>query len=316
MDMTWLQDFLTLAATGNFSRAAEQRHVTQPAFSRRIRMLEAWLGVTLFDRSTQPALLTESGEWFRTVATDILTRVAAIPDEARAVAASSSATLRFAATHALSFTFMPAWLRGLEAHAAIGPVELVSDVAQRCEALLEQGRVQFLLCHAHERAPVGLNPAAYISIKVGTDTLLPVSASAKSGRPRHGLPSGGKTRVPVLAYSDASGLGRVLRVLRKELLDEANSQIVFTADLATVLKTMALDGRGVAWLPESLIQQELRDRRLVEAGGPKWRIDLDIRLFRIKATQMPAAETFWKAVVLALTSDALRARSGAVRGRI
>lgn len=306
MNITWLEDFLTLAESGNFSRAAEQRHVTQPAFSRRIRMLEEWLGATLFDRSTQPALLTESGEWFRTVATDILTRVAALPEEARAVAAASSATLRFAATHALSFTFLPGWLRGLEAHVPIGPVQLVSDVAQRCEALMEQGRVHFLLCHAHERVPLGLNPAAYISIKVGSDTLLPVSASAKSGRPRHALPNGGKIRVPVLAYSAASGLGRVLRALRGDLLDEANPQIAFTADLATVLKTVALDGRGVAWLPRSLIEQELRDRRLVEAGGPKWRIDLDIRLFRSQSAQTPAAEAFWKAVAPGLKADALR----------
>jgi DNA-binding transcriptional LysR family regulator len=130
---------------------------------------------------------------------------------------------------------------------------------------------------------------------VGTDTLLPVSASAKSGKPKHGLPGGGKARIPVLAYSAASGLGRVLRALRKDLLDEVDPQIVFTADLATVLKTMALDGRGVAWLPRSLIEQELRDRRLVEAGGPKWRIDLEIRLFRSQSPQAPAAEAFWKA---------------------
>jgi DNA-binding transcriptional LysR family regulator len=296
LNISWLQDFLTLAASGNFTRAAEQRHMTQPAFSRRIRLLEEWLGVTLVNRSTQPALLTESGEWFRTVATDVLARIAAIPDEARTVAAASATTLRFAATHALSFTFLPGWLRGLEAHVTIGPVQLVSDVARRCEALMEQGRVQFLLCHVHERAAVGLNPAAYISIKVGTDTLLPVTAPARSGRPQHVLPGRGKTRVPVLAYSEASGLGRVLRVLRKDLLGQVNPEIVFTADLATVLKTMTIDGRGVAWLPRSLIEQELEDRRLVEAGGTQWHIDLDIRLFRSHAAQLPAAEAFWKAV--------------------
>jgi len=296
LNITWLQDFLTLAASGNFTRAAEQRHMTQPAFSRRIRLLEEWLGVTLVDRSTQPALLTESGEWFRTVATDVLTRIAAIPNEARTVAESSATTLRFAATHALSFTFLPGWLHSLEAQVLMGPVQLVSDVAQRCEALIEQGRVQFLLCHVHEGAPVGLNPAAYRSIRVGTDTLLPVTAPTKSGRPQHVMPSRGKARVPVLAYSDASGLGRVLRVLRKDLLDQVNPEIVFTADLATVLKTMTIAGRGVAWLPRSLIEQELEDRRLVEAGGTPWRIDLDIRLFRSHASQLPAAEAFWKAV--------------------
>ena len=65
MNLIWLEDFLALAATGNFSRAAEDRHSSQPAFSRRIRALEEWLGAELFDRSTQPAQLTEVGEWFR-----------------------------------------------------------------------------------------------------------------------------------------------------------------------------------------------------------------------------------------------------------
>ena len=65
MNLIWLDDFLTLAASGSFSRAAQERHMTQPAFSRRVRALEDWLGVVLFDRSTQPATLTEAGEWFR-----------------------------------------------------------------------------------------------------------------------------------------------------------------------------------------------------------------------------------------------------------
>ena len=72
MNLSWLEDFLALAATGNFSRAAEDRHMTQPAFSRRVRALEEWLGVELFDRSTQPARLTAAGEWFRPQAEDLL----------------------------------------------------------------------------------------------------------------------------------------------------------------------------------------------------------------------------------------------------
>ncbi len=44
MELKWLEDFLSLADSGSFSRSAEQRHVSQPAFSRRIRALEAWPG--------------------------------------------------------------------------------------------------------------------------------------------------------------------------------------------------------------------------------------------------------------------------------
>ena len=47
MELRWLQDFLMVAETGNFTRAAEKRNTSQAAFSRRIKSLEAWLGFDL-----------------------------------------------------------------------------------------------------------------------------------------------------------------------------------------------------------------------------------------------------------------------------
>ena len=52
MELKWLEDFVSLAETLNFSRSADERSVTQPAFSRRIRSLETWLGADLDDRRT------------------------------------------------------------------------------------------------------------------------------------------------------------------------------------------------------------------------------------------------------------------------
>ena len=40
METKWLEDFISLDETNNFSRSAALRHVTQPAFSRRIQSLE------------------------------------------------------------------------------------------------------------------------------------------------------------------------------------------------------------------------------------------------------------------------------------
>ncbi|WP_163468518.1 LysR family transcriptional regulator, partial [Klebsiella michiganensis] len=42
VETKWLEDFVSLAETRSFSRSAQLRHVTQPAFSRRIQALEAW----------------------------------------------------------------------------------------------------------------------------------------------------------------------------------------------------------------------------------------------------------------------------------
>ncbi|MDW5444639.1 LysR family transcriptional regulator [Polaromonas sp. SM01] len=296
MNVSWLEDFLVLATTGNFSRAADERHMTQPAFGRRVRALEEWIGTELFDRRSQPVRLTEAGQWFHGVAHDLLAQVARVPGEARAVAEASSNSLRFAATHALSFTFMPGWLRSFEAHTMAGTIQLESDVLLRCEALMEQSKVQFVVCHAHPQAVGRLQADAYPSVKIGADVLVPVTAVDSDGHPIHTLQAG-KTAVPLLSYSAESGLGRLLRETRLDALENVSTQTVFTAHLASVLRTMVLDGRGLAWLPQTLIQDDLASHRVAQAGVGDLCIELEIRLFRSRNSMGRAAEALWDAIV-------------------
>jgi DNA-binding transcriptional LysR family regulator len=296
MNLSWIDDFMALAASGNFSRAAEERHMTQPAFSRRIRALEEWLGADLFDRSSQPARVTEVGEWFRTVGQDLQSRVAGIPGEARAIAEATSTTLRFAATHALSFTFMPRWLQALEAHTSMGQLQLMSDVQQKCETLLSQNQVHFMLAHGHPGVRGPLDEADFPCIVVGTDQLIPVSAPGEDGQPLHNLCSGAKVApVQWLGYSLESGLGRILKELKGPALDRMHVHHVLTAHLASVLRTMALDRRGLAWLPRLLVDDDMASGRLVAAAPYEWRIDLQIRLYHQRGESGKAAEAFWKA---------------------
>jgi LysR family transcriptional regulator, hypochlorite-specific transcription factor HypT len=297
MNLSWLDDFLALAASGNFSRAAEERHMTQPAFSRRIRALEEWLGADLFDRSTQPARLTATGEWFRHVAHEQLARVARLPGEAKAVAEAHSTTLRFAATHALSFNFMPGWLRSLESHTSVGPIHLVSDVFARCEAMLLQSQVQFVLSHAQSQASSELQAQDCPFVQVGSDTLVAVSSPDAQGRPRHELMAGAPgSPVPWLSYSPESGMGQILRHVKGAALERCHLHSVFQAHLASVLRTMTLDGRGLAWLPLTLIDEDLRAGRLVKAAAEDWQVHMDIRLYRDRLPLSQAAEAFWAAV--------------------
>jgi DNA-binding transcriptional LysR family regulator len=297
MNFTWLEDFLALASSGNFSRAADERHMTQPAFSRRIRALEEWIGAELFNRSTQPAILTDTGAWFESIAKEMLARAARIPGEARAFNEASSNALRIASTHALSFTFMPSWLRGLESKITIGQVQLVSDVMQRCEALLLESQVQFLLTHAHPDVEGDLDFQEYPFIVAGKDTLIPVSAPKKDGSPQHTLnKASAKNSIKLLSYSQESGIGRIVSEMHNSLTDKLPTQNVFTAHLASVLRTMALDGRGIAWLPEPLIAEDMAVGRLVEAAPHNWCIEMQIRLYRDKSPISKAGETFWKGV--------------------
>ncbi|NUU24220.1 MAG: LysR family transcriptional regulator [Streptomycetaceae bacterium] len=62
MDFKQLKALMTVAETGSVTRAAELLELVQPAVTRQIRMLEAELGVTLFERSSRGMRLTEAGE--------------------------------------------------------------------------------------------------------------------------------------------------------------------------------------------------------------------------------------------------------------
>ena len=296
MNLIWLEDFVALAATGNFSRAAEDRHSSQPAFSRRIRALEEWIGADLFDRSSQPAQLTEVGEWFAGVAQELIARVSRIPGDARRVAQASSLTLRIASTHVLSFTFLPRWLRGLESTTALGPIELMSDVLQRCEALMLQSKVQFVLSHSHPDARGALDREPFSSTLVGEDVLIAVSAPGKDGKPRHPLSRQARSPVAVLKYTSESGLGRIMHAVVGRRLESVPVEIVFTAHLASVLRTMVLDGRGVAWLPRTLVDEDITNGQVVAAATQDWDIPLEIRLYRDAPLLGKAAEEFWSRV--------------------
>jgi len=291
----WLEDFLSLAATGNFSRAAEDRHSSQPALSRRIRALEEWIGEPLVDRTSQPARLTQVGVWFKGVAEDLVARAARLPGEARQVAEAGSVTLRIASTHALSFTFLPRWLRSLESVLTLGPVELSSDVLARCEAQMQEGKVHFVLAHSHPRMHGSLESEPYRCAGIGSDQLVPVAQAGADGQPLHRLEKMASEPVPVLAYSEESGMGRILRTVLGRKLEEIPHQAVFTAHLASVLRSMALDGRGVAWLPRTLVEEDLEAGRLVPAADARWCVDLEIRLYRQREGIGRAAEAFWLA---------------------
>ena len=72
MELRVLNYFLAVAREENFTRAAEQLHVTQPTLSRQIADLEAELGVKLFTRSSHNIVLTEDGMLLRRRAQEIL----------------------------------------------------------------------------------------------------------------------------------------------------------------------------------------------------------------------------------------------------
>jgi len=286
MELVWLEDFAALATYGSFVRAAEARHITQPAFSRRVRSLETWMGVELFIRTPHGATLTEAGKHILASAQDAASRLYRIRAEAQEVAGKAAKTLLFAATHSLSFTFFPRWIRSADKGAPIEAVRLDSGSMAVCEHMLVHGQVQFLLCHRHPDVPPLLAPEQFVSKVIGHDVLMPLmGASAEFGDNTNAL--------PYLAYTEESGLGRIVS---HRLLGEESPPLepLFSSPLAAVLMSMALENKGIAWLPKSLTEQEIVDARLKRALEERWDIPLEIHITRPVAPISPSAEAFWQ----------------------
>lgn len=78
-------------------------------------------------------------------------------------------------------------------------------------------------------------------------------------------------------------------------LKSVPTQVVFKAHLASVLRTMALDGRGIAWLPRTLVAEDISAGRLVLDSDDNWSVSLEIRLYREQAMTGQAPLALWKA---------------------
>jgi DNA-binding transcriptional LysR family regulator len=295
MELKWIEDFLSLSASSSFSRSANERHITQSALSRRIKQLETWLDVPLFDRTTYPVRLTPEGREFLPKAKEILLLLNDVRRNLQGRHRQGAEVLCFATLHTLSLTFFPHWIRGLEAR--IGPINsrfsdkppsYVSNVA-----LLTDGDSDFLLTYAHPMVQLHLDQARFAFRRLGEERVIPVSVPDVHGRPLHAIRSEGPPTA-YLSYGSCSFFARWLAKLFAER--PLPLATVYENGSSAGLKAMVLAGRGVAWIPESLIKEELRSGALVPAGEASWHLNAEIRLYRTLARGRPAVERFWSAI--------------------
>ena len=293
LDLEWLEDLEAVAHWRNFSKAAAARNMAQPVLSRHIKALEEWVGVPLLDRTSHPVSLTPAGTAFLPCATAAMDHLERGRDLAQLAAEKALRKLTLAATHVLSITFFPQWLQELEAKLQIESVQMISDSFQACQTLMLERKVQCLLCHGHALQQSQLLAPDFVYTVMGADALIPVAKPLANGAaPKfEGL--------PLLAYGKESSFGKIMRDVLPDVFASDRLVTHFTSHHAVLLKTMALDGRGVAWLPKSLVTDELANQRLVFVGEAAWQIPIEIRLYRHVDALSETAEAVWQSVCLA-----------------
>lgn len=94
MNLEYMQEFLVLAETLNYSRAADQLYITQPALSRHMASLEEGMGGKLLERDSHSVRLTPAGRMARTCFQQMLQLYDTTREQVAALSSGSGGILK------------------------------------------------------------------------------------------------------------------------------------------------------------------------------------------------------------------------------
>jgi DNA-binding transcriptional LysR family regulator len=273
MELKWLEDLLALLDEQSISRAAARRHVTQPAYSRRIRQLEQWLGVELVDRSTKPIKIRAAGLALEDGVRDLVNRFYALRNSVHA----SAERVTFVAQHTLAMARFPVLIRAVKRSLPEASYRVVPANYEECEALF-YSEADLLLCYQSAQRSFDFSHRAVCRVNLGSDRLIPVMSAglaAQLGRP---LQPG--MALPLLMYQQYSFLADALGgACLPQVIRDYRVEIICETAFSASLKEMALADMGIAWLARDIIGAELQQGRLLSCAAELGEIELDIVLY-------------------------------------
>ena len=296
MELKWLEDFLSLCDTGNFRVSSKRRFVSQPAFSRRIKTLELWLGAELIDRSTQPVKLTSAGEMFKPVALEIVQLAYQSRNDIKTQIRVADRRIRFSTVSTLAQFFVPSWLKDIQSSIETESFNIRIDFDNFDDYLtgLEDGSVDFFICYEDPTGIIYNYTEKFSTLCLGAETLVPVVSPDSDGNPGYWLPScKSGSCVPYLHTHSKPSLWPIKHHLETRYGD-LEFLSVFESSIATALRAMVVEGYGVAWIPKSIVADDLANVVLVRAGPESDDILLDIKIYRFDKNVEPRTEKFWQ----------------------
>ncbi|MBS0224031.1 MAG: LysR family transcriptional regulator [Proteobacteria bacterium] len=140
-----LQVFLALAEEKSFTRAAAKCHLSQSAFSSRIRLLEIGLRTTLFDRTTRSVELTNDGRLFEISAQQLYKEFSQVLENFQDHAARRKGSVKIATLPSLCSSWLPTVLAQFRARYPGIELSVIDDLSEVCLDLLRSGQVDLAI---------------------------------------------------------------------------------------------------------------------------------------------------------------------------
>ena len=293
MEIKWLEDFVSLARTRNFSRSSEERNVTQPAFSRRIRALENWIGTDLIDRRTYPIQLTEEGRLFRDTAETVLHDIYHDRAQFHQLQHAARPDIRIAAASTLSISFIPAWLKKIQQ--SIGPFtsNIMTENFHDMVRHLADGDIDFVLQYCSPSVPVLFDTTQFRALTLAREKMILVAPCDANGDPvAHPDQSG---PVPYVGYSKNGYFSEIESLIFSGNPGTAKRlKRISESPTSEFIKRMAIEFDALTLVPESCVKAELSRKELVQIDAPNWTHELDIQIYRKSDTKRAITRKLWE----------------------
>ena len=135
------------------------------------------------------------------------------------------------------------------------------------------------------------------SIVLGHDRLVPVCVPDAGGEPMFALHDSHSAAVPVLSYPPETFFGRLLNGIIRFSPAHPQFSVVAQSPHARILRMLALNGSGIAWVPERCIYKDLQEKKLTFAGGEQWHSSVEIRLYASPERAKLLESNLWENIV-------------------
>ncbi|MDE3080011.1 MAG: LysR family transcriptional regulator [Paracoccaceae bacterium] len=292
MRLEWLEDILAVAQTGSFSEAAERRHLTQSAFSRRIQNIEEQVGAELFDRSRKPVHLHDHVEAQRDQIAHVARLLRQLQADLRRGGRMAENKLILTSQHSLTTSLTPSIIREIGTRRRDIFIRLRSANLTDCFAQLLSRQAAILIVY---RLPGQQHPIleTYVeSITLGSDRFIPVIAP---DTPAARGAADALTDLPYVAYPADVFFGDVFERQILPKFRDPNS-LAPKAETALTLASleMAQMGVGVAWVPESLARPAILAGRLADLSDRLPHCALEVTGVRLVDDPTPVEAAVWE----------------------
>lgn len=255
MELDHIEAFVAIVRRGGFTRAAGALHLSQPAVSRRLNLLEGEVGRPLFDRTRGGARLTEAGRAFLPHAEALLASVHDGLEAVRALERTDAGTVTLALVGTLASTTLTGRLRTFRRRHPGIRILLRTALSREVSALVRRREATLGLRYFPDPDP------DLVSLPLYRDALVTVCSPghrlARARRPTVQMLDG-QTWVafPVGQSGGAEGYAQMLAERLAALGLSAAETI--TIDSLTAQKRLVEAGFGLGLMPESTVQEELR----------------------------------------------------------